>query len=434
MTTINTNGINVNYPVPGENNSTQPFRDNFTAIKKNLDTAGTEITDLQNKAVLKAALDGSVLNNDMANAVISNAATRSFRATTYNLGNALSGTVLINAALADVHYGNVASNVTLQFGSWAPVNTESAITLRLGISNSSAVITFPSQVVASNNNFGGTILENYANIDNVVTITAPHDVRQLEFRLRTLDCGNTISIEPINRPYQSTQIAKRTPPSTGQVGDIVGTICIDTDSNAVQLLVPNTYANDNILTSDTSTLYRGQPVVFTGTTFGGVTSGTTYYVNAVSSSTEFNIATSGDGNVSNVVNLSSASGTMYLNPINYMYIATANYSASSYNRNITSTTSPNIITVSGSTANLAVNKPIVFDGTISGNTANISLNEVYYIKSVSGSNITISKTRYNGVSGPEFTNIITVGSGNVNIDYTVYDGPDIFKRIPLQPF
>jgi len=185
MSTINTNGLNVNYPVPGENNSTQGFRDNFASIKTNLDTASTEITDLQNKVVLKAALNGSVLNNDMANTLISNASTRSFRATTYNLGNALSGTVLVNVAQADVQYGNVAGNISLQFGSWAPTNTESAITLRLGISNSSAIITFPSQVVASNNNFGGTILENYANIANVITITAPYDVEQLEFKLRT---------------------------------------------------------------------------------------------------------------------------------------------------------------------------------------------------------------------------------------------------------
>ena len=41
---INTNGINVNYPVPGINNSSQGFRDNFTAIRTDLNTAATEIT------------------------------------------------------------------------------------------------------------------------------------------------------------------------------------------------------------------------------------------------------------------------------------------------------------------------------------------------------------------------------------------------------
>ena len=432
MSTINTNGINVNYPIPGENNSTQGFRDNFASIKTNLNTAGTEITDLQNKVVLKAALNGSTINNDMANTLISNASTRSFRATTYNLGNALSGTVLVNVAQADVQYGNVAGNVTLQFGSWAPTNTESAITLRLGISNSSAVITFPSQVVASNNNFGGTILENYANIANVITITAPYDVEQLEFKLRTLDCGNTITIEPMNRPYQSTQIIKRTPPSTGQQGDKVGTVCIDTGTS--QLVVTGANTDPYFTTSSTTTLYPGLSVTFTGTSLeANVVVGNTYYIRNVVNSTRFTVSSTVSG--SNIAIGANATGTaMLLNPVQYMYVAVANYSANAFNRNIANTTSPNIITVSGSTANLEVNNPIIFAGNASGNTANIELDTVYYINSVSGSNVTISKTRYNGVAGPEYTNITTVSSGNVNIDYTVYDGPDIFRRTTLNPF
>ena len=44
---INTNGINVNYPVPGVNNNSQGFRDNFRNIKNNLNTARLEINDLQ---------------------------------------------------------------------------------------------------------------------------------------------------------------------------------------------------------------------------------------------------------------------------------------------------------------------------------------------------------------------------------------------------
>lgn len=432
MSTINTNGINVNYPIPGENNPTQGFRDNFAAIKTNIDTAGTEITDLQNKVVLKAALNGSTLNNDMANTLISNASTRSFRATTYNLGSALSGTVLVNVSLADVQYGTVAGNVTLQFGSWAPTNTESAVTLRLGVSNSSAIITFPSQVVASNNNFGGTILENYANIANVITITAPHDVEQLEFKLRTLDCGNTISIEPMNRPYQSTQLIKRTPPSTGQQGDKVGTVCIDT--GASQLVVTGANTDPYFTTSNTATFYTGLPVVFTGVSLeSNVVVGNTYYIRNVVSSTQFTVSSTVSG--SNIAIGANATGTtMLLNPVQYMYVAVADYSANAYNRNIANTTSPNIITVSGSTANLDVNNPIIFAGNAAGNTANIQLDTVYYINSVSGSNITISKTRFNGVAGPEYTNITTVGSGNVNIDYTVYDGPDIFRRTTLNTF
>jgi hypothetical protein len=70
MSTINTNTIDANYPIPGQNNSSQGFRDNFASIKQNLDIASNELTDLQNKVVLKSALANSTLNNDMANTLI----------------------------------------------------------------------------------------------------------------------------------------------------------------------------------------------------------------------------------------------------------------------------------------------------------------------------------------------------------------------------
>jgi hypothetical protein len=130
---INTNSLNVNYPVPGVNNNSQGFRDNFATIKTSLDAAGNEITDLQNKVVLKQALANSTLNNDMANTLISNALTRSFRATSFNLGNALSGTVSIDVSQADVQYGNIAANTTLQFTNWSPTNTQSNLQLVLKI-------------------------------------------------------------------------------------------------------------------------------------------------------------------------------------------------------------------------------------------------------------------------------------------------------------
>ena len=57
MSTINTNALDVNYPIPGVNNNSQGFRDNFASIKTNLNTAATEITDLQNKVVVKSALN-----------------------------------------------------------------------------------------------------------------------------------------------------------------------------------------------------------------------------------------------------------------------------------------------------------------------------------------------------------------------------------------
>lgn len=45
--TINPNNIDILYPIAGQDNDTQGFRDNFRNIKNNLLTAKNEITDLQ---------------------------------------------------------------------------------------------------------------------------------------------------------------------------------------------------------------------------------------------------------------------------------------------------------------------------------------------------------------------------------------------------
>ena len=291
---INTNGINVNYPVPGENNSSQGFRDNFAQIRTNLNTGAAEITDLQNKVVLKAALDNSTLNNDMANTLISNASTSGFRATTYNLGNALSGTVLVDVNRADVQYGAVTGNLTLQFGGWAPTNTESNVVLRLTVANVDAVISLPNAAVSANNNFGVTTLENYQDISGTATLTAPSNVSILEYTFSTLDCGNTVSVAPNNRPFQATQILSRTPPPTGLPGDIAGTVAVDAnyiyvctdtfDSTVYPKTVGNTFSGNLIQMSTTNNLVVNAPLIFTGnvdTANTNLVANTVYYIKTI---------------------------------------------------------------------------------------------------------------------------------------------------------
>ena len=67
---INPNNIDGNYPIAGQPNNTQGFRDNFTNTKTNFQFAANEITDLQNKAVLKSALTGTTLDNNMNDNII----------------------------------------------------------------------------------------------------------------------------------------------------------------------------------------------------------------------------------------------------------------------------------------------------------------------------------------------------------------------------
>ena len=422
MSNINTNPINVNYPVPGVNNNSQGFRDNFTSIVTNLNTAGTEITDLQNNAVVKNALTNTTVNNDMANTLISNASTRGFRATTYNLGNALSGTVLVNVSLGDVQYGTVAGNTTINFGSWAPTGTQSNVTLQLSVSNANAFISFSGNV-QNGNNFGSSTLENVSTIGNLVTVNAPNGVTQLNYLISSVDCGNTLSISPVNRPRQSTQIQQRLISPKGFQGDVNGDVAVGPSFD--QLNITNTTTTSNIFTTTGNTvqLYTDLPIVFTGTTFGGPTAGQTYYVRNVVSSNTFTVSsTLGGANLS----LSTTSGTMYANPVGYVYVATDTYNSTVYARSVLSTTvTTNVITLgSPDTTSLTVNSPIVFDGNIGG----LLANTVYYIKTISSPNITVSRSRSNGVAD----STVVLSSNSTATTANIYVGSDIWKRITLQ--
>lgn len=243
MSAINTNSIDINYPVPGINNSTQGFRDNFASIKNNLNTAATEITDIQNKAVVKSALSGTVLNNDMANTLISNASVQGFRAKTYNLGDNLSSSVVIDVTKADVQYGTITQNTSITFGGWAPSGTQSNVELRLSVANANAYITFPNTVYNSSGNLitgmGASmrLLENYysnvsdsnvgANVTYTNMISIPNKVKYLDLSFSTLDCGTIVDVMPTNRNQKASQVPIRTPTAVGLLGDAPGQVCTD---------------------------------------------------------------------------------------------------------------------------------------------------------------------------------------------------------------
>jgi len=439
MSTINTNGIDANYPIPGQNNSTQGFRNNFTAIRQNLNIAGNEITDLQNKAVLKSALANSTINNDMGNTLIANASVLQFRNTMYNLGNALIDNVVVDCSLGDVQYGNLAGDIFLTFGSWVPTTTLGGIELQIGRPNVNAnfSITFPSEAILSNNT-GWALIENSGEANALTTVTFPYDCTQLNLKLTTTDCGNTIYVEPINRPFKTNQISVRTPPSTGQLGDTVGTVCVD--PGTTQLIITGANTDPFFTTSDTSTLTPGLPVTITGVSLeANVVVGNTYYVRNVVSNTAFTLSTTAGG--ANIAVAANTTGTsMLLNPVQYMYVAVENFSASwggANNNpvNTVATLAPNIINLFNF-VNVANNNPIMFTGSET-DLANVGLqaNKVYYIKNAwsGNNNITVSEFRNNGIAGVEYQGILTVAA-NTDVDFTVYDGPDIFRRIPLQPF
>lgn len=245
MSNINTTAINTSYPTPGVNNSTQGFRDNFSNIKLALDTTKTELNDLQNKVVVKTALSGTALNNDMANAVISNAVTKTFRASTFDLGSNLTGNVVIDTTKGDVQYGTITGDVAFDFSKWAPSGTEAQIKLRLKMGSPTANIIFPPSNVDVTGSITSGVSKSIRIVENYVSngyphvpedstpfqytngFTVPNGVSELNLTITSVDCGTTIDVMPTNRSTVASAIEFRQPTNVGLPGDVRGHICTD---------------------------------------------------------------------------------------------------------------------------------------------------------------------------------------------------------------
>lgn len=261
MSNINTNAINTSYPVPGVNNNTQGFRDNFQSIKTNLDNAGDEITDLQNKAILKSGLVGVNLNNDMANTLISNAVVRSFRASMYDLGSNLQGNVTIDVSRGDVQYGIVQGNTTVNFNSWVPAGTRGGVTLKLQFDSASfdysnTVITLPyTSFNSTTGNITGGFKDTVKSIEKVVQVQTssstknnylriPTGTRELNFAVYSDDCGTTLDAVQLTSTMSVNQVEIGTPVVTGKPGDVKGAMLTD----GINFYVcSNTYPTDTTL-------------------------------------------------------------------------------------------------------------------------------------------------------------------------------------------
>jgi len=147
---INPNNIDGTYPVAGQDNDSQGFRDNFTNIRNNFTFTKAELEDLQNKVVLKSALLNTTLDNDFAGNIISNPALKSFRAFYNDIGSA-SGSVTINFVNGNFQKLTMSGSTTLSFSFPSDANTQYAsVKLWIVVSNSSHTLTLPSSVTLNN--------------------------------------------------------------------------------------------------------------------------------------------------------------------------------------------------------------------------------------------------------------------------------------------
>lgn len=104
--------IDETFPVAGQDNDSQGFRDNFSIIKDGLATAASEITDLQNNT---AKLND---DNNFNGTLIDNAQTNRLYGTVYSTDTAESSTIIIDYAAGEYQIVTVTRNCTLRFQNW----------------------------------------------------------------------------------------------------------------------------------------------------------------------------------------------------------------------------------------------------------------------------------------------------------------------------
>ena len=177
--------IDNTYPIAGQDNSSQGFRDNFAGTKNNFTEAKAEIEDLQsNKANLNAT-------NDFAGNIIEDAELKDNSETVFGHGTT-GGAITLNHE--NGHYQTLTTNasVTLSFSNLPATNKLGRIILDITYASTAHTITIPTSVVVSGNVSGGDGSSN--------TITCPTSGRYL-YEFMSPDSGTTILMHQLGNNY-----------------------------------------------------------------------------------------------------------------------------------------------------------------------------------------------------------------------------------------
>ena len=168
--------IDGTFPIAGQDNSSQGFRDNFTAIKNNFTTAATEITNLQAN---KASTDANTSFNDK---VVSRATLKDTAETVYAHGTVSSGTLTLNHENGNFQTATITGNVTFAFSNFPTSGTLGRIILLTTVSSGVTALTMPSAVKKATNVTG----------NDGSSVTVNPGVGRYMWEFMTTDAGTTV--------------------------------------------------------------------------------------------------------------------------------------------------------------------------------------------------------------------------------------------------
>jgi hypothetical protein len=155
---INPLNIDGNFPIAGQDNDSQGFRDNFTNTKTNLNFAKFEIEDLQSRALLKSALTGTTLDNDLNNAVLYRAQLKAQTETFKDLG-VQTGPVPVSFLDGTVQKITTGGPITIGLSDFPASGSFGKIRLWIDVPFTTHTVTLPVNVTLGTSTVAGLNIE-----------------------------------------------------------------------------------------------------------------------------------------------------------------------------------------------------------------------------------------------------------------------------------
>lgn len=172
------NQINTNYPVPGMDNDTQGFRDNFSRIKSALGTLGQEITDIQSSSVNLSA------TNNFGDNIIRQAAFQDCSQKVEDLTTINTSTFAIDYTQGSYQVCELSPGLTVNFeiDNWPPATQCGVIRVQIT----------PTSTASVTINFTDAIFP-----DGVVSPATYTNVTRVVWELWSPDSGTTVFAKEI---------------------------------------------------------------------------------------------------------------------------------------------------------------------------------------------------------------------------------------------
>lgn len=254
---INPNNIDGTYPIAGVPNNTQGFRDNFTNIKTNFQYAEGEIDDLQNKVVLKSALTGQTLDNNMNDNLLY-AVQLSDVSYKEVVQVATAGTITLDYS-AGMYQAvpNVTGNLSLAFANWPAAGSVGKLSFAIVVANVGYTLTLPIAVKVGITTVDG-LSPGTPGVSNVITFAS---AGTYIYEFETADGGNTISINNTIRPSNTysnvIDITNTTPSTSTSTGALIvaGGVGLGANLNVAGDFTTYNTSNVKVFSVDSTTGY-----------------------------------------------------------------------------------------------------------------------------------------------------------------------------------